>query len=54
MDDEELAPNGHGQLWVRLLEVVLYVVLIIPQRHLKRTLLKEVKGFRRRLFAIFT
>ena len=50
MDDEELASNGHGQLWVRLLEFVLYVVLIIPQRRFKQALLKA-KG---RLFTALT
>jgi hypothetical protein len=47
VNDEELAPNG--QLWVRLFEVVMCVVLIMPQRRLKMALLK-FKGFGRRLF----
>jgi len=47
MNNEELAPDG--RLWVCLFEVVMCVVLIIPQRHLKMALLK-VKGFGGRLF----
>ena len=50
VDNEKLAPNGHGQLWARLLELVLYVVLIIPQRHFKRAFLKA-KG---RIFTALT
>lgn len=49
VNDEEHPANGHGQLWVRLFEAVMCVVLIIPQRRLKMAFLK-VKGFRRRLF----
>ena len=46
-NDEELASDGH--FWVRLFEVGMCVVLIIPQRRLKMILLK-VKGFGGRLF----
>ena len=48
--DEE---HGLGQLPVCLFEVVMCAVLIIPQQHLKRALLK-VKGFERRLFTALT
>ena len=49
-NDEEY---GHGQLLVRLFEVKMCAVLIIPQRRLKMAFLK-VKGFPRRLFTALT
>jgi hypothetical protein len=50
VNDEELAPNG--QLWVRLFEVIMCILLIIPQQRLRVALLKVKSSLRVRVIGL--